>query len=48
MDSKIVHGPSRPADSEAKQDIRRVEIDPESVPMTEKEFKRGFLERLRS
>lgn len=47
MDSKIQHGSSRPADSEAKQDIR-VERDPESVPMTEKEFKRGFLERLRS
>jgi DNA polymerase-3 subunit gamma/tau len=47
MDSKIEHGSSRPADSEAKQDIR-VERDPESVPMTEKEFKRGFLERIRS
>lgn len=49
MDSKIVHGSSRPADSEAKQDVRvERDPDPESVPMTQKEFKRGFLERLRS
>lgn len=48
MDSKILHGSSRPAEgSEAKQDIRAEQRDPESVPMTEKEFKRGFLERLR-
>lgn len=49
MDSKIVHGSSRPADSGAKQDVRvERDPDPESVPMTEKEFKRVFLERLRS
>lgn len=46
LDKKIEHGTSGP-DSPPQPDIR-VEYDPESKPMTEKEFARGFLERIRS
>ncbi len=46
MDKKILHGPT-PEDSTSVSDVR-VEYDPESVPMTQKEFSSGFLERIRS
>jgi DNA polymerase III subunit gamma/tau len=46
LDSKIEHGGAPPG-PELGPDIR-VEFDSESLPMTEKEFARGFLERIRT
>lgn len=46
LDNKIEHGGAPPG-PELGPDIR-VEFDSESLPMTEKEFARGFLERIRT
>lgn len=47
LDNKIEHGGAPPGQLESVPDIR-VEFDSESLPMTEKEFARGFLERIRT